>query len=52
MKTYNVWTYIEEIDEDKDHYEDVGEPLSIGEFDTFGEADSYREGIRNEHTKM
>ena len=47
MKTYKVWTYIEEIDEDNDHYEDVSTPLSIGEFKTKKEAEEFREKLFN-----
>jgi hypothetical protein len=42
---YKIWTYIEEISEDTDHYKDVGEPLSIGEFNTRKEAEEYRESL-------
>lgn len=45
MKTYKIWSYIEEIDESKDSYEDVSEPLSIGEFKTFDEAFEFREQL-------
>ena len=29
---FKVWVHIEEINEDEDYYQDVGEPISIGEF--------------------
>ena len=35
---YKLWLEIEEIDEGADHYEDVGVPESLGEFDTEEEA--------------
>lgn len=39
--TYKVWIHIEEIDEEKDHYEDLPEELrSIGKFDTLKDARS------------
>lgn len=51
MIIYKIWTYIEEIDENNDYYEDVSTPVSIGTFKTKEEAEEYREhlhGIRNE----
>ena len=36
---YKVWVHIEEIDEDLDHYEDVGMPVSEGEYNTLDEAE-------------
>ena len=41
-KKYKVWVSIEEIDEEKDHYEDTAY-VDCGEFDTLEEA--------QEHTK-
>lgn len=39
-KIYKVWLHIEEIDEDEDHYEDLGMPESVAaEFNTFDDAD-------------
>ncbi len=35
---YKVWVQIEEIDESKDHYLNVGEPIEAGKFDTEAEA--------------
>jgi len=35
---YKVWIHIEEIDEDKDHYLDLGTPYEAGKFDTEAEA--------------
>ncbi len=35
---YKVWVHIEEIDEENDHYEDVGMPISVGEYDLLSEA--------------
>ncbi len=29
---FKVWVHIEEINEDEGYYQDVGEPISIGEF--------------------
>jgi len=39
---YKIWTYIEKINEDKDIYEDVEEPMGIGEFRTLKEAKEFR----------
>jgi predicted RNA-binding Zn-ribbon protein involved in translation (DUF1610 family) len=35
---YKVWIQIEEIDEGKDHYLNIGEPYEAGKFDTEAEA--------------
>ena len=43
--TYKVWISVEEIDEDNDHYEDVGLPDSLGEFPNFLEAANFVEGL-------
>ena len=40
---YKVWIQIEEIDESKDHYLNVGEPIEAGKFDTEAEAENYIE---------
>lgn len=41
---YKVWLTIEEIDEDKDHYVDVSEPVSlIQKFNSREEAVDYLE---------
>ncbi len=42
---YKLWTYIEEIDEGENHYEDIGEPLSIGTFKKREEAEDFREDL-------
>lgn len=34
MNTYKVWIQIEEIDESKDHYLNIGEPYEAGKFGT------------------
>lgn len=34
MNIYKVWIQIEEIDETKDHYLNIGEPYEAGKFDT------------------
>jgi len=31
---YKIWIHIEEIDEDKDHYEDIDEPYQAGSFNS------------------
>ena len=38
MIKYKVWVHIEEIDEEKDHYKDVGEPVSIATVDDLSDA--------------
>lgn len=38
---YKVWVEIE----DQDIYEDVGEPMSAGEFDTLEEAQEFQESL-------
>jgi len=41
---YKIWLYIEEIDEETDHYEDVYGPESTGcEFDSLEEAIACKE---------
>ena len=42
MKTYKVWTIIEEIDESIDYYEDIGEPVSVMEFNTLEDAEKFQ----------
>ena len=42
MKTYKVWTIIEEIDESIDHYEDIGEPVSVMEFNNLEDAEEFQ----------
>ena len=45
MKKYKVWVHIEEIDEEVDHYVDIGEPVSITEVDDIDTAKSIVEDI-------
>jgi len=45
MKTYKVWTTIEEIDESIDYYEDIGEPVSVMEFNTLEEAEKFQKTL-------
>ena len=47
MKSYKIWTYIEEINEETDHYEDVSVPLSVGEFKTLKDAEDFRESLHD-----
>jgi len=35
---YKVWIQIEEIDESKDHYLNLGLPYEVGKFETKGKA--------------
>ena len=45
MKTYKVWTIIEEIDESIDYYEDIGEPVSVMEFNTLEDAEKFQKTL-------
>ena len=45
MKTYKVWTIIEEIDESIDYYEDIGEPVSVMEFNTLEMAEKFQKTL-------
>ncbi len=52
---YKVWAVVEEIDESRDHYEDITEPAMLGEFSTQAAAtefldslDTYPKGEDNE----
>ena len=40
-KTYKVWVYIEEHDEDEDEYQDIDLPEDLGEFKTLEEATEF-----------
>ena len=44
MKQYKVWIQIEEIDEQKDVYRDVGEPHEAGSFAYKKDAESFVDG--------
>jgi len=41
VKEYKVWISIEEIDEENDSWENIGEPDSLGTFDTLEQAQEY-----------
>jgi len=43
MNVYKVWIQIEEIDESKDHYLNIGEPYEAGKFSTEATARKYVE---------
>jgi DNA-directed RNA polymerase subunit M/transcription elongation factor TFIIS len=45
MKTYNVWVHIEQVDESLDDYQDIGEPISVGKFDSLEEAVKLRDKL-------
>ena len=45
MKTYKVWTIIEEIDESIDYYEDIGEPIPVMEFNTLEDAEKFQKTL-------
>ena len=32
MKTYKVWIHVEEIDDARDSYKDIGEPICYGDY--------------------
>jgi len=53
---YKVWIQIEEIDESKDHYLNIGEPYEAGKFDTEAEAAKFVENelmiIRQVNTNL
>lgn len=44
MKKYKVWIQIEEIDEQKDIYRDVGEPHEAGTFAYKKDAEAFVDG--------
>ena len=44
---FKVWVHIEEINEDEDYYQDVGEPISIGEFEDLDYAAYAVAGLAN-----
>lgn len=56
MNIYKVWIQIEEIDESKDHYLNIGEPYEAGKFSTEATARKYVENelmiIRTINTKL
>jgi hypothetical protein len=41
MKKYKVWIHVEQIDENKDIYQDVGEPYSAGVFKSQSDAEGF-----------
>ena len=45
LKTYRVWMQIEKIDEEDDCYENVSEPVPLGDFDTLEEAEAFQQTI-------
>lgn len=40
-KTYKIWAYLEEYDDETDEYQDIGESVEIGEFDNEHDAHSF-----------
>jgi len=42
---YKLWLQIEQIDDDADTYENVSEPVCIGDFDTHREAEEKLYGL-------
>lgn len=53
---YKVWIHIEEIDESKDHYLNLGPPYEVDKFETKGKAVKFAENelmlIRAVNTKL
>ena len=49
---YKVWIQIEEIDEEKDHYENVTEPECIAEFDSLKEATEFTDNIPDDLSRL
>ena len=47
IKTYRVWVEIEKIDEENDSYENVSEPVPLGDFDTLEEAEVFQQTIES-----
>ena len=47
-KTYRVWVEIEKIDEEDDCYENVSEPVPLGDFDTLEEAEMFQQTLYEE----
>ncbi len=41
MRKFKIWVEIEEVDEAADHYEHVGEPAELGQYDTLEEAEAH-----------
>ena len=35
---YKVWIHIEEVNDDEDYYQDIGEPVPVGEFENLDDA--------------
>ena len=44
-KTYKVWVHVEEFDSEKEEYDDVGLPVSVGEYDSLDIADGIVESL-------
>ena len=49
---YKVWIQIEEIDEEKDHYENITEPECIAEFDSLKDAEEYADKIQDDLSRL
>jgi len=45
MTTYKVWVHIEQVDESLDDYQDIGEPISVGEFGNLDDAMKLRDKL-------
>ncbi|MFC1765158.1 hypothetical protein ACFL6U_24185 [Planctomycetota bacterium] len=41
MTKFKVWIHIEEINEEKDHYQEIDEPQELGRFDSNQDASTY-----------
>lgn len=49
MKEFKVWISIEEIDEEHDVWENIGEPESLATFDTLEEAEAFLNDVYDKH---
>lgn len=45
MKEYKLWVEIEEYDDETEEYQDVGEPVDIGIFETFDDAQAFLDSL-------
>ena len=49
---YKIWMEIEEIDDDKGHYESLDCPVSLRAFDTLEEAVKFQEEMSSAHYQI
>ena len=48
MKKYNIWVYVEEVDEEADHYEDIDIPEKIACFNSKESAVEFVANLKGE----